>query len=141
MVFLLLVVLCLGPSRAGGEELSEYGNPFTWVALGQVSVKAEVVKTPEKVYLGLSYRKELPEGRGLLFVMPQTEVQSFCMRGMLFPIDIIWLMPGKVVGIEKNVSPQFQGDLVSPAPVKYVLEVPGGFADKYGLKAGDKASW
>ncbi len=125
----------------GGEELSEYGNPFTWVTVGQVAVKAEVVKKPDKIFRGLGYRQNLPEGRGMLFVMPETAKQIFCMRGMEFPIDILWLTPGKVVGLGKNISPKYQGDLASPVPVNYVLEVPGGFTVKYGIKVGDRVSW
>jgi hypothetical protein len=30
-----------------------------------VQVKAEMVQSPEKIYLGLSYRPELPEGQGI----------------------------------------------------------------------------
>lgn len=138
---LLLAAIFLAPNSLAGEELSEYGNPFTWVTIGRVRIKAEVVKTPEKIYLGLSHRQDLPEGRGLLFIMPLSQVQIFCMRGMQFPLDIIWLVPGKVVGLEKNVSPQYPGNLSSPEPVNFVLEVPGGFSEKYGIKVGDKASW
>lgn len=126
---------------ATGEELSEYGNPLVQVTVGQVAVQAEVVRSPGKVYLGLGYRKELPEGRGMLFFMSLVEPQIFCMRGMKFPIDIIWIVAGKIVGLEKNVSPQFPGNLCSPRPVNYVLEVPGGFCDHSGIKVGDPVKW
>lgn len=141
--FLPLVILFIFPASGfvAGEELSEYGNPFTWVTIGQVAVQAEVVKTPDKIFRGLGYRQNLPEGRGMLFVMPETALQIFCMRGMEFPLDILWLAPGKVVGLEKDISPKYQGDLASPVPVNYVLEVPGGFSVKYGIKVGDRVSW
>ena len=133
------LLLLSGP--AGGEERSEYGNPFLWVTVGQVKVRAEAVRTPEKLYRGLGYRKELPAGRGMLFLMPWVTVQDFCMRGMQFPIDIIWIVQGRIVGLEPNVSPQFTGTLSSPQPVNVVLEVPGGFAEKYGIRVGDRVSW
>jgi hypothetical protein len=137
----LLLLLCLGPGMAAGEKLSEYGNPFVWVTVGQTGVKAEVVHAPGKVYLGLGYRQELPEGRGMLFLMPRLEPQNFCMRGMKFPIDIIWIVRGKIVGLEKNVSPRFPGNLCSPEPVNCVLEVPGGFCDRSGIKVGNPVKW
>jgi len=141
----LLLVLLWGLSfslpLSAGEEISEYGNTFQWVTVGLVAVKAEVVKSPAKLYLGLGNRKELPEGRGMLFFMPQVQVQNFCMRAMQFPIDIIWIVGGNVAGLEKNISPQFPGTLCSPQPVNYVLEVPGGFSDRYGINVGDPVSW
>lgn len=143
-VFLLSLTLALvlsGAGPSGGQEVSEYGNPCTWMTVGKVAVNAEVVNTPEKIYLGLSYREKLPEGFGMLFAMPRLAVQYFCMRGMKFPLDFLWIVPDKIVGINKNVPPQYQGTLVSPAPVNYVLEVPGGFCDRYGIKAGDPVSW
>ncbi len=137
----LVLALLIGASAARGVEYSEYGNPFTWVTVGKVAVKAEVVKTPEKLFLGLSHRQELPEGRGMLFVMPGLAVQNFCMRDMNFPLDFLWLVPGKVVGIEENVSPRYQGTLTSPAAVSHVLEVPAGFCNRYGIKVGDPVTW
>ncbi|MHB8068990.1 MAG: DUF192 domain-containing protein [Desulfobaccales bacterium] len=136
-----MLFLCLSPGMAAGEKLSADGNPMVQVMVGQAAVQAEVVKTPEKLYLGLGYRRELPEGRGMLFFMPGVETQNFCMRGMKFSIDIIWIVGGKIADLEKNVSPQFPGTLCSPQPVNYVLEVPGGFCDRNGIKVGDTVKW
>jgi uncharacterized protein len=127
---------------AGGAELSACGNPFTQVKIGRTVVKAEVVSSPEKHYLGLSHRAELPEGQGMLFLMGSLELRYFCMRGMHFPIDIIWIAQGQVQGIAKDLSPLDQSrTYCSPAPANAVLEVPGGFSDRQGIKVGDKASW
>ena len=122
--------------------MSEYGNPLTTVSIGQAIVKAEVVATPEKLYQGLGFRKGLPDGRGMLFALSGRERQVFCMRAMAFPIDIIWIAQGRVLGLEENVSHLDQArDYCSPGPVDYVLEVPAGFSDRHGIKAGDRVSW
>ena len=137
----LLVTLLGLAGGAGGQEVSPQGNPWVWVSIGNVKVKAEAVSAPGKLYLGLSYRRNLPEGRGMLFIMPTVEKQIFCMRGMGFPLDLIWIVDGRVAGITRNVPPTFPGELPSPRPVNYVLEVPGGFAAKNGLKTGDRVKW
>jgi len=149
LIFLGWLILLNGLVRpaalpAGENRLgcSEYGNPFTWMTIGKTKVKAEVVNSPEKIYLGLGKRPELPEGRGMLFVMPQREIQEFCMRDMRVPLDFIWLTSGRVAGLTKNVTPQDQqATYKSPVPVNYVLEVPAGFCDRHGIKVGDKAIW
>jgi uncharacterized membrane protein (UPF0127 family) len=138
MVGLLLAALS---GMAGGQEVSEYGNPWVWVKVGQVTVKAEAVRTPAQLYQGLSHRRELPEGQGMLFFMPEKEMQTFCMRGMRFPLDFIWISEGRVVGLTRHVPPTFSGALTSPKPTNFVLEVPGGFTVKYGVKLGDQVQW
>jgi uncharacterized protein len=141
MAGLLLAALSGVAGRAWGHGVSEHGNPWVWVTVGKVTVQAEAVRTPVRLYLGLSYRSELPEGRGMLFFMPEKEVQIFCMRGMRIPLDLIWISDGRVAGLTRNVPPTFPGSLTSPAPVSHVLEVPGGFADRHGIKAGDRVGW
>lgn len=100
-------------------------------------MQAEVVSTPKKLYLGLSHRQQLPEGKGMLFIMGASRRHNFCMRDMRFPIDIIWIAAGKVAGLHKQLSPGDKGNFRAPVPVPLVLEVPGGFADRYGIKVGD----
>lgn len=141
----VLGALTLPAALAAGEkpaELSEYDNPFTWVTIGKVKVKAEVVKSMERIYLGLGKRPELPEGRGMLFVMPSPAVQNFCMRDMRFDLDFIWIVSGRVAGMTKNVSFRDQeACYYSPEPVNFVLEAPAGFCDRHGIKVGDKVTW
>ncbi len=136
---LLAALLGLG-GWARGQEVSKYGNPWVWVSIGRVTIMAEAVRTPMRLYLGLSHRRSLPQGQGMLFLMPENQEQTFCMRGMEFPLDFIWINRG-VAGITRNVPPTFAGDLKSPGPVQEVLEVPGGFAQKYGVKVGDRVRW
>jgi hypothetical protein len=141
LAVLFVTSFLISASAGGAEERSEYGNPFAQVKIGQVEVKAEVVQSPEKLYLGLSHRRELPEGRGMLFVMPHRQVQIFCMRGMNFPLDFIWLVPGKVAGLAQNVPADYPGEVCSPEPASHVLEVPAGFIERYGIRVGDPAYW
>jgi len=135
--FILILVLLLAAGAASSQELSEHGNRLTGVTLGKVRLKAEVVDSPEKTYLGLGYRQSLPADRGMLFIFAEETYQQFCMRGMQFAIDILWIGRGKVVGLEENVQPGEQRPLESPEPVRYVLEVNGGFCRRQGIKVGD----
>lgn len=120
-----------------GQEFSQYGNPLIQMTIKEVTVVAEVVSTPPKLYQGLSHRKELPEGKGMLFLMDAARRHEFCMRDMLFAIDIIWIADGKVVGLHKHLSPSDKSSFHAPVPVRLILEVPGGFADRHGIKVGD----
>lgn len=137
VIFFIILSIGLLARTASSQEYSKYGNPLSRLTVKGVPVLAEVVSTPKKQYLGLSHRKELPEGRGMLFLMQQNTRQKFCMRDMLISIDIIWIADGKVAGIHKNLSPLDKSLFRSPVPVRLVLEVPGGFADRYGIKVGD----
>uniref|UniRef100_A0A7V4GA15 DUF192 domain-containing protein n=1 Tax=Desulfobacca acetoxidans TaxID=60893 RepID=A0A7V4GA15_9BACT len=126
-----------GAAGAAGQEYSLYGNLLAPLTVKGVPLKVEVVSTPEKHYLGLSHRPGLPPGQGMLFIFPEAEYQTFCMRDMRFAIDIIWIEGGKVVGFHENLAPGDPRNFQSPAPVSLVLEVPAGFARRHGLKPGD----
>ncbi|MFZ2087163.1 MAG: DUF192 domain-containing protein [Desulfobaccales bacterium] len=135
--FLVSWFAILLASTTSAQEYSPYGNLLTRLTIRDVPITAEVVSTPEKHYLGLSHRQALAEGHGMLFVMETAAHQGFCMRDMLFSIDIFWIADGKVAGIHPRLSPKGQGTFVSPVPVRLVLEVPAGFAQRRGIKVGD----
>lgn len=137
LFFLIFFVAGLLSGQVWGQELSAYGNPLTRLTVKDIPVVAEVVNTPPKLYLGLSHRRELPEGQGMLFLLGTARRHVFCMRDMLIPIDIIWIADSKVAGLHKQLSPSDDGDFIAPVPVRVVLEVPGGFADRHGIKVGD----
>jgi uncharacterized membrane protein (UPF0127 family) len=137
LFFLVFFIGSLLSGQVWGQEFSEYGNPLTRLTVKDIPLVVEVVSTPQKLYLGLSHRQELPEGKGMLFLMDAARRHVFCMRDMLFNIDIIWIADGKVAGLHKQLSPGDRGNFISPVPVRLVLEVPGGFVDHHGIQVGD----
>ena len=115
-----------------------HGNPIRRVYFKNTLVKAEEVMTAKKIEEGLAGRKGLAEGRGMLFVMPKDDFQRFWMKGMQFPIDIIWMEKGRVIGCEKNISPQDDRIFTSPSSASVVLEVSEGFCDHFGIQINDQ---
>jgi uncharacterized membrane protein (UPF0127 family) len=107
---------------------------------GRHAVDVEVAATPEMRERGLMWRKELADGKGMLFVFPMEEEHSFWMRNTLIPLDMIFIDgKGAIVGIVQNAPPRTLVSRSVGAPSKYVLEVPGGWSARVGLQAGSRA--
>lgn len=109
--------------------------------LGQVV--AEVADEPEEQRIGLMERTELPQGQGMLFVWPVEQPVSMWMRSTRIPLDMIFADGlGQIVRITRNVPPCPDTEPNCPVypsgrPVRFVLELPAGDADRMGLKEGD----
>lgn len=79
--------------------------------------------------LGLSYFKTLPADQGMLFLFDQSGRYPFWMKGMNFPLDIIWLkkVSGdtfQVVYVAENVGPDTYPQSFDPgADADAVLEI------------------
>ncbi len=98
----------------------------------------DVAVTPQEKEQGLGYRQRLDENRGMLFIYDHQEQYSFWMKGMNFPLDILWIRGKEIVDISKHVSTGPPYPHITPAlPVDKVLEVNAGTVDKYGIRVGD----
>ena len=63
------------------------------------------------------------------------------MKGMEFPLDMIWIRDGRVIGYEENVPVVTSGTLPTYAPkelINMVLEVNAGFVGQNSIKVGDE---
>ena len=125
------------------ERSTEGKLPTGWLEFEDgTKITIELAANTEDIRLGLSYRESLCETCGLYFVFPGEDYRDFWMRQMHFPIDIIWINRGKVVGVVHDAPPQpgaTESELqvwTSPEPVRNVLEVPAGFARAHGIGAG-----
>ena len=108
----------------------------------QKEVDVEIVETDEKRHLGLMFRESMAENQGMLFIFDREELQGFYMRNTLIPLDIIFVdAKKKIVKIHKNAKPLDETDLPSVKPSIYVVEVNGGFTDKFKIKEGDYIDW
>ncbi len=110
-----------------------------WIKVGDTSLKVDLADTYKERNLGLSGRKDLKEGEGMLFTFEEEGVYGFWMKDMNFAIDIIWIdRDGRVFGIEKDVKPETFPTIFTPlGKIKYVLEVPSLFSDTAGIEVGE----
>jgi uncharacterized membrane protein (UPF0127 family) len=108
---------------------------------GTHSFMVELAVNDEERARGLMYRKELPEGRGMLFDFGQDQDVSFWMKNTYIPLDMIFIRAdGTIRRIAANTEPLSERTVPAGGPVRYVLEVIGGTARKLGIEAGDKVT-
>jgi uncharacterized membrane protein (UPF0127 family) len=106
-----------------------------------IPVAVELATTPDARQLGLMYRDALAAGDGMLFVFPDVAPRSFWMQNTKIPLDILFIADdGRIVNIQERTTPFSTKGLPSSEPVRFVLEVPGGFTDEHGVDAGDRVS-
>lgn len=122
------------PAKDGDKYrlvLGSTGNTF----------QVESVVSPQALQRGLSGRKSLPSGTGMLFIFPVLTLQSMWMPDMRFPLDIVWLDENlSVVNITYGLQPCLvKTDCPSSSSeyeAKYAIEMLEGDATKYGFKNG-----
>lgn len=101
----------------------------------------ELAQTDQERATGLMYRKELAEGRGMLFDFSPEQNVSMWMKNTFIPLDMIFIRSdGRILRIAENTEPHSEKIISSGGLAKGVLEVIGGTARKYGIAAGDRVA-
>jgi uncharacterized protein len=117
-------------------------NPLiTRVSINGHVIPVELAVTNEEKQRGLGYRDSLDPNSGMLFVYGHPEQYGFWMKGMRFPIDIIWIADNLVVDISHNVPVATTSTIPHYAPkvpVNKVLEVNAGKARQWGIEIGHR---
>jgi uncharacterized protein len=116
------------------------------VEIAGKTFSVEVADEEEEREKGLSNRKTLGENEGMLFVFEYPTIPVFWMKDMKFPIDIVWISEGKVIGWVSNVLPEpgiRDEDLAVYSPpqlVDMILEIPSGTVSGQNIVEGDAVS-
>jgi hypothetical protein len=101
----------------------------------------EMATTEEEKTTGLMYRKELAEGKGMLFDFTPEQEVSMWMKNTYIPLDMIFIRAdGRILRIAENTEPLSTKIIPSRGLAKGVLEVIGGTAQKYGIQPGDRVA-
>lgn len=137
----------------GVEKTQEaYEPPFTQEGAGAFisastgdtlrKYRVEIAEHPDEVQYGMMYRKHMDEDMAMVFLMGEETQQSFWMHNTYVSLDIVFVnRKGNVVSIQENCTPLTDTPRPSEGPANIVVEVPGGTAQRIGLKAGDRWVW
>ena len=137
-----VILLALIPIVFGAYFITQNKLDKKDLMIGGQQLKVEIVdraKTREK---GLSGRQNLDQNQGMLFIFQAYSRHVFWMKDMNFPLDMIWLRDGEVIGFEQNLPPGGPGPKISYRPsedINQVLEVPARFVAQNNIKIGDRA--
>ena len=119
------------------------------VEIGDIEFEVEVADTPTLRQRGLTGRTYLEERQGMLFIPDEPYAGPFWMKGMLFPLDFIWIgRDCHVADIHvyaRIPAPGTPDDLIqrytSYPRASYTLEVNAGEIDRFGIRVGDKVEF
>lgn len=128
---LLLVMILVGGLVFWYDRQEKAIRPFLpeTVLMDGKTYVLEIADTDEERSRGLSGRDQLCEHCAMLFVFPYAAPQSFWMKGMRFPLDVVWLYGETVVHVEHRLSPDDEQRVYSPdVPADRVLEFRAGEA-------------
>jgi uncharacterized protein len=127
---------------SGAERSGNFLSDLkTIVTVNGFKLTADLAITDEQKAEGLAVKDFLKENEGMLFIYEQPSNQSFWMKDMKFPIDIIWLdSNGTVVHIEQNLQPcvsVLNCPIYTPdLEAMYVLETVAGFSQRHNIVNG-----
>ena len=125
-----------GPGRAAAQQTLEIATKT-----GVHVFAVEIADNDADRAKGLMYRKELPEGRGMLFDFHREQEVSFWMQNTYIPLDMVFIRgDGRILRIAENTEPLSTRLIPSGGPVRAVLEVIGGTARKLGIAPGDRVA-
>lgn len=143
MKYFILILILLG---AGGWYYLDKHRQNIETAeflVGPKEIEVEIADTLPKQIQGLSGRPSLCDDCGMVFTYDNPRFHLFTMKGMNFPLDMIFIENGEIVEIREGVRyPEGSEEprlIESSTEADMVLEVNSGFARANGLKIGDPA--
>ncbi len=128
-------VVVVGPAVATGEP---------YVTINRRRWDVELAVTFDERYLGMSGRRNVPSGTGMLFIFQDSAPRVFCMRDCYVPLDIAFINEDRlVVAIHTMaVEPDRRGRVPyrSGSSAMYALEVAAGALGQANVNVGDKVA-
>ena len=113
--------------------------PTITLRIGSTALEAEVADESEERTIGLMGRKELAEGKGMLFVFREPQAMNFWMRDTLVPLSIAYINAAGVIREIHDLQPLDETPARSAfRDLVYALEVPQGWFHKNKILPGDR---
>lgn len=118
------------------------GTNASKVSINNHSINFLVARDEKTKQKGLSGMNTIAEDEGMAFPFSNADYYAFWMKGMAFPIDMVFMHNKRIVTIFENVpNPRLPSDTLPVykpyEPSDLVLELHAGESKKLGIKQGD----
>lgn len=150
MIFLVIVILGGLYLTMNQDVWKSYlpgvviNSPTNQIKIGDTLLNIEIADNQSERTKGLSNREKLATSSGMLFIFDTPKKYQFWMKGMKFPLDMIFIKEGKVVDFLAHVPvsgndtqdanlPRYQPTV----PIDMLLEVNSGYIEENNIKIGD----
>lgn len=153
IVLIILVVLLPAVSlvRCQGDKNIKPGGTVTVTIAGK-AFKLEIAADQASITQGLMGRESIPDGTGMIFIMPDAQYRGFWMKNCLTDMDIVFLdARGYVTATHHMVTepPQQEGETLaayearlkryqSGYPAQFALELPPGSVEQLNVRFEDR---
>jgi uncharacterized membrane protein (UPF0127 family) len=110
--------------------------------IGDVDLKLTCLTTPESQMEGFS-KYSPTENHGLLFIYTEEQPLNFWMKGVDFPLDIMYFDADRNLIEFHNMQPEEEPKTIytSKQPAMFAVEVPEGWCEANSIKVGSKLNF
>jgi uncharacterized membrane protein (UPF0127 family) len=139
----LLLVFALLLAALPARALETFGTSELTVqaSSGPQKFTIELALSPAQMEQGLMFRRSMPPNAGMLFDFKAPTNVTMWMKNTVIPLDMLFLDPkGRIIDIHERAVPYSTDMIAAKAPSRYVIELNGGTAARFGIKPGDQVT-
>lgn len=138
-ILLLLSLVVVGVPLGGASAKTDTLTIVTGNGNGEVVFNIELAITQAQQSKGLMFRRSMAENAGMLFDFGSERMINMWMRNTYIPLDMVFIFEdGTINRIAEQTEPHSEKTISSGQKVRYVLEINGGAAKRFGISPGDK---
>jgi uncharacterized membrane protein (UPF0127 family) len=128
-----------GTAFAQNEAMVLADDPAPLIAdtkAGKRSFTVEIADDAGERERGLMLRQRMDDRHGMLFVFEATQPVGFWMKNTSQPLDLVFIDQDGAVSAVRHGEPMSEAIISPDEPVRFVLELNAGTAEKAGIETG-----
>jgi uncharacterized protein len=148
-IFAAALIICAGAGSRQAAAAEPAVEPLTRFPQSLLSIRTAagtlhhftvwVADREPRREQGLMFVQKLDEHQGMLFIFPHVQPVAFWMKNTYIPLDMIFIdADGRIAGVIANATPLSLEPMPGPRPVKAVLELAAGTAERLSIRADDR---
>lgn len=147
-IMAMVAVLASTAGLVRGVSATQHGEPMILpvdpapaiieTAQGERRFTIEVADDDAERSAGLMFRTQMDDMHGMLFVFEETRRVAFWMKNTPMPLDLVFVGQDGTIAAIMQGEPFSTAPISPAAPVRFVLELKAGTAQKAGISDGDR---